>query len=270
VSLSALAERLDPSARWDDLVLPHAASAALQSMLAAVRLRGQVLGDWGFDGFRAGPGVSALFAGPSGTGKTMAAGVLAAELGLDLYRVDVSAVMSKFIGETEKNLAALFEGADRSGTVLFFDEADALFGRRSEVRDSHDRYANLEVSYLLQRMDTYRGVAVLASNLPTALDAAFVRRLRFVVRFPYPDAAGRAELWRRAFPTHTPTEGLDPQRLASLHVSGGVIRGIALAAALLAAQRDESVRMAHVLAAAQQECAKLERAISAEEIDGWT
>ena len=153
--------------------------------------------------------------------------MLAADLGLDLHRVDLSQVVSKYIGETEKNLRRIFDAAEAGGAVLLFDEADALFGKRSEVKDSHDRYANIEVSYLLQRMETYRGLAILTTNLKSALDSAFLRRLRFVVQFPFPDAAGRAEIWRRIFPPTLPTDGLDLVKLARLSVSGGTIRNIA-------------------------------------------
>ena len=207
--------------------------------------------------------------GPSGTGKTMAAEVLARLLELDLYRIDLSAVVSKYIGETEKNLRRVFDAAESGGAVLLFDEADALFGRRSEVKDSHDRYANIEVSYLLQRIEAYRGLAILTTNLKEALDAAFVRRLRFIVQFPYPDAAERAQIWEKIFPRTTPTEGLDFAKLAQLNAAGGNIRNIALNAAFLAAESDEPVRMGHVFAAAQAETAKLERPLMDREVAGW-
>ena len=177
-----------------------------------------------------GLGISALFAGPSGTGKTMAAEVLARELELDLYRIDLSQVVSKYIGETEKNLRRVFDAAETGGAILLFDEADALFGKRTEVKDSHDRYANIEVSYLLQRMEAYRGLAILTTNLRDALDQAFVRRLRFVVEFPFPDAAQRAEIWRRVFPAaDADRRRSTPRRLAALSLAGGNIRNIALA-----------------------------------------
>ena len=184
-----------------------------------------------------GLGISALFAGASGTGKTMAAEVLARELRLDLYRIDLSAVVSKYIGETEKNLRRVFDAAEAGGAILLFDEADALFGKRSEVKDSHDRYANIEVSYLLQRMEAYRGLAILTTNLKDALDTAFLRRIRFIVQFPFPDAgrAGR-DLARHLSPRATPIDGLDCGRLAQLNVAGGNIRNIALNAAFLAAE----------------------------------
>ena len=214
-------------------------------------------------------GISALFAGASGTGKTMAAEVLARELRLDLYRIDLSAVVSKYIGETEKNLRRVFDAAEDGGVVLLFDEADALFGKRSEVKDSHDRYANIEVSYLLQRMETYRGLAILTTNLKNAIDPAFLRRIRFIVQYPFPDAAQRAEIWRRIFPENTPTDGLEVSKLSRLNVAGGHIRNIALNAAFLAAEASEPVRMPHLLRAARSEYAKLEKPLTESEIGGW-
>jgi SpoVK/Ycf46/Vps4 family AAA+-type ATPase len=236
-----------------------------------VRRRSAVYDAWGFGarGSR-GLGIAALFAGASGTGKTMAAEVLAAELALDLYRIDLSSVVSKYIGETEKNLRRVFDAAEEGGSILLFDEADALFGKRSEVRDSHDRYANIEVSYLLQRMESYRGLAILTTNQKSALDPAFLRRLRFVVQFPFPDPPQRAEIWRGIFPAETPTEGLAPERLARLNVAGGNIRSIALNAAFLAADEGEPVRMEHLLRAARSEYVKLEKPLSESEIGGWT
>ena len=175
-----------------------------------MRHRAKVYDEWGFaEQSNRGLGLSALFSGPSGTGKTLAAEILANELRLDLFRIDLSAVVSKYIGETEKNLRRVFDAAEEGGAVLLFDEADALFGKRSEVKDSHDRYANVEVSYLLQRMEAYRGLAILTTNMKEALDPAFLRRLRFVVQFPFPDQAHRAEIWRRIFPAKTPTDELD-------------------------------------------------------------
>src|SRR5262249_40921451 len=196
-----------------------------------------VYDDWGFaDQGTRGLGVTALFAGESGTGKTLAAEIIAGELGLDLYRIDLAATVSKYIGETEKNLRRLFDAAEASGAVLLFDEADALFGRRSEVRDAHDRYANLEVAYLLQRTESYRGLAILTTNLRSNVDRAFLRRLRFVVQFPFPEAAQRAEIWRRTLPPAAPLDGIDPERLAQLAASGGLIRAVALSAAFAAAE----------------------------------
>jgi SpoVK/Ycf46/Vps4 family AAA+-type ATPase len=196
--------------------------------------------------------------------------VLAAELELDLYRIDLSSVVSKYIGETEKNLRQVFDAADAGGAILLFDEADALFGKRTEVKDSHDRYANIEVSYLLQRMEEYRGLAILTTNLKDGVDQAFLRRLRFVVNFPFPNAAAREDIWRLIFPPAVPSEDLDLAVLARLNVSGGNIRNIALGAAFLAADGDEPVRMGHLLRAARSEYGKLDRPLSASEIGGWS
>ena len=270
LALDELGRRIEPRAGWADLVLPAAQLRTLHEITAHVRQRAVVHEDWGFDEvLRRGLGVTALFAGGSGTGKTLAAEVIAKELGLDLFVIDLSQVVSKYIGETEKNLRRVFDAAERGGAVLLFDEADALFGKRSEVKDSHDRYANIEVSYLLMRMEAYRGLAVLTSNLRQALDTAFLRRLRFVVEFPFPGTQERAEIWRRVIPERAPTQGLDPARLAQLGVAGGSIRNIALSAAFLAADQDEPVQMRHVLAAAQTELLKTERAPTPTEVAGW-
>jgi hypothetical protein len=268
--LDDLAQRIETAATWDDLVLPEVQIDVLRGVLAHVRQRATVYEAWGF-GRKSGRGlgVTTLFAGPSGTGKTLAAEVLANELRLDLYRVDLSQVVSKYIGDTEKNLRRVFDAAEDGGVVLLFDEADALFGKRSDVRDSHDRYANVEVSYLLQRMEAYRGLAVLTTNMKQAIDGAFLRRIRFVITFPYPDTAQRAEIWRRAFPPETPTEGLDAEKLARLSMAGGNIANIALGAAVLAADAKRSVGMTHVLAAARAEYAKLDRTLSEAETAGW-
>ena len=268
--LDDLAQRIQPAAVWKDLVLPEAQRQILREIAAHVRQRAKVYEAWGFvtKGER-GLGISALFAGSSGTGKTMAADVLAGELRLDLYRIDLSAVVSKYIGETEKNLRRVFDAAEEGGAILLFDEADALFGKRSDVKDSHDRYANVEISYLLQRMEAYRGLAILTTNMKEALDPAFLRRLRFVVQFPFPDQAHRAEIWRRIFPLDTPTAELDVLRLSRLNVAGGNIRNVALNAAFLAADANEPVRMTHLLRAARNEYAKLEKPLTESEIGGW-
>jgi vesicle-fusing ATPase len=263
VGFGPLALRVEPRATWADLVLPPAQRELLHDIERQVRHRARVYGDWGMAAHTSqGLGVSVLFAGESGTGKTMAAEVLAGSLALDLYRVDLSAMVSKYIGETEKNLGSVFEAAEASGAVLLFDEADALFGRRSEVRDSHDRYANLEVAYLLQRMEAYRGLAILTTNLRGNVDRAFLRRIRFVVQFPFPDAAARAELWRLALPEALPVAGLDPLALAQLQLSGGAIRSIALSAAFAAADAGTPVDPALVLRAARLEAAKAERPLT--------
>jgi hypothetical protein len=268
--LDDLAHRIPSAATWEDLVLPPGHIQVLRSIAAHVRGRARVYDDWGFaDRSARGLGISALFSGASGTGKTMAAEVLANELKLDLYRIDLSAMVSKYIGETEKNLRRVFDAAEEGGAILLFDEADALFGKRSEVKDSHDRYANIEVSYLLQRVEAYRGLAILTSNLKNALDAAFMRRLRFIVHFPFPDSAQRIEIWRRIFPTSTPTEGLNLEKLAGLNLSGGNIRNLALNAAFFAADAGEAVQMKHLAAAAQGEYAKLEKPLSESDLGGW-
>ncbi|TDV48774.1 ATP-binding protein [Actinophytocola oryzae] len=269
--IDAVAQRVAGDARLADIVLPAHQLTRLRQLVAHVRHRHLVLDRWGFAarGGR-GLGTAALFAGPSGTGKTLAAEVVAGELRLDLYRVDLSRVVSKYVGETEKNLSRVFDAADAGGAVLLFDEADALFGKRGEVTDSRDRYANLEVGYLLQRVETYRGLAILTTNLKDSLDPAFQRRLRFVVDFPFPDARSRAAIWRTAFPAATPTRDLDHDMLAQLTITGASIRDTALFAAYLAAEAGEAVTMTHVLEAARAEYAKLERQMTGAEVSGWT
>ena len=261
--LGGLAQVITPGAGWDDIVLPPPQRALLRQLADQVPHRAAVHAAWGIDraGARGG-GLCALFAGESGTGKTMAAEVLAAELQLDLWRIDLSAVVSKYIGETERNLRSLFDSAEASGAILFFDEADALFGRRSEVKDSHDRYANIEVNYLLQRMEGYRGIAILATNAKAALDNAFLRRLRFVVDFPYPGRAERAQIWRRAFPPGAAAAGIDWDRLGRLPLTGGSIHTAAITAAFLAAHQGVPVGLAQMLAAARQELLKLDRPLN--------
>jgi len=268
--LDDLARRVIPAAGWEDLVLPEPQLQTLREIAAQAAQRAKVYEQWGFGtrGTR-GLGISTLFAGPSGTGKTLAAEVLANALRLDLYVIDLSAVVSKYIGQTEENLRKVFDAAEEGGAVLLFDEADALFGKRTEVKDSHDRYANIEVSYLLQRMEAYRGLVILTTNLRTSLDTAFLRRLRFIVNFPFPDPQQRSEIWRRVFPSLTPLEAIDPAKLARLNVAGGHIRNIAINAAFLAAAAGEPVRMQHLLSAARSECAKIERPLTDAETAGW-
>ena len=256
--LGAHAQRVESAASWDDLVVPEGQRQALALLTAHARHRVTVYDDWGMRmGRSSGLGSTAIFAGPSGTGKSFAAEVIAGDLGLDLYRVDLSAVVSKYIGETEKNLRKVFDAADHGAAVLLFDEADALFGKRTEVRDSHDRYANVEVSYLLQRMEAYRGLAILTTNMSEVIDTAFLRRVRFLVTFPFPDDQLRVELWRRAFAPDTPTEELDLEALATLDMSGGTIRNVAVNAAFLAAAASSPVTMQHVVQAARVEASKL-------------
>ena len=270
LKLEDLAQRIEPGSGWDDLILPDEQKAILRQVCAHVRNRLKVHVDWGFaeNGAR-GLGITVLFAGESGTGKTMAAEVLARDLQLDLYRIDLSAVVSKYIGETEKNLSRVFDAAEDSGAILLFDEADALFGKRSEVKDSHDRYSNIEVSYLLQRMESYRGLAILTTNLRHSLDASFERRLRFVVQFSFPDHIMREAIWRRALPARTPRANLDYAKLARLGASGGSIRNIALSAAFRAAEANEPVSMVHLLHAARHEAIKQQRPLSDAETRGW-
>lgn len=265
-----LAQRIETGATWDDLVLPDEQKQTLREIAAQLRQRATVYERWGFAARDTrGLGISALFYGSSGTGKTLAAEVLAHEQQLDLYRIDLSSVVSKYIGETEKNLRRVFDAAEDGGAILLFDEADALFGKRSEVEDSHDRYANIEVSYLLQRMEMYRGLAILTTNMKSALNPAFTRRIRFSIQFPFPEKDQRAEIWRRIFPPEAPTEGLDIARLARLNVAGGNIRTIALNAAFLAADEGQPVRMSHILHAARSEYNKIERTLTTAEIGGW-
>ena len=269
--LDSLAQRLEPKVGWDDLVLPRAETDLLRQIAAQAAQRNRVYAEWGFDRkMNRGFGINALFAGESGTGKTMAAEVIASDLRLNLYRIDLSQVVNKYIGETEKNLRRLFDAAEDGGAILFFDEADALFGKRSEVKDSHDRYANIEINYLLQRMESYRGLAILATNLKTALDQAFIRRLRFIVNFYFPSAAERRRLWSKAFLQQDAEKGLaappigalEYDRLAALNLTGGHIHNVALNAAFLAANRGTPITMALVLEAARAEYRKLDRPIN--------
>lgn len=258
--LGELATRLEPASAWDELVLPDRDQQLLRDIAAQVAARPRVYGQWGFARRLArGRGITALFAGPSGTGKTMAAEVVAGHLDLDLYRIDLSAVVSKYIGETEKNLRRVFDAAEAGGAILFFDEADALFGKRTEVSDSHDRHANVEINYLLQRMEDYAGLAILATNRKADLDPAFLRRIRFVVTFPFPDLEHRRRIWQKVWPAETPLDGLDLDALARLEIAGGNVRTIAVNAAFLAADAGEPVGMTHVMRAARHEYDKLDR-----------
>jgi SpoVK/Ycf46/Vps4 family AAA+-type ATPase len=269
--MSGLSTQVIPKAQLDDLVLPNLQKELLNAISIRVKQRNKVYGDWGFERMSTrGLGITALFTGESGTGKTMAAEAIANNLKLDLFKVDLSSVVSKYIGETEKNLRQIFDAAESGGTILFFDEADALFGKRSEVKDSHDRYANIEVDYLLQLMEKYRGLAILATNMKTALDPAFIRRIAFIVKFPFPDEKSRAEIWKRIFPRSTPIEeSLDYSRLAKLNITGGSIRNIALNASFLAAEDDVSVGMKHLKEATRLEYDKLEKSLTLAELNIW-
>ncbi|MCO5188681.1 MAG: ATP-binding protein [Anaerolineae bacterium] len=266
--LATLAQQIKPHYTWDDIVLPADRLDQLREIQDSVVFRAQVYETWGFDRKLAmGKGINALFAGPSGTGKTMAADILAHELGLDLYKIDLSTVVSKYIGETEKNLARIFAEAETSNAILFFDEADALFGKRSEVRDAHDRYANIEISYLLQKMEEYDGVVILATNLRQNMDDAFVRRMHFTVEFPFPTENYRRHIWYKIWPEETPRSAdLDLTFMARrFEISGGNIRNVALAAAFLAAADGGTVNMTHLIRAMKRELQKMGKVILDEE-----
>lgn len=265
-----LARRIALTATWDDLVVSTNARTQLHEMVTQLRHRHRVHEQWGLarEDSR-GQAITALFSGPSGVGKTLAAEVIAHEARLDLYHVDLSQVVDKYIGETEKRLRRIFDDAEAGGSILLFDEADALFGKRAEVERGTDRWANLEVSYLLQRMERYRGLAILTTNAKHAIDTAFLRRLRFVVPFTFPDADLRAELWRRAFPAAAPVGTLEHAKLARLQLTGANIKNIALRAAFHAAEQDTDVTMSHVVRAARSELAKLEQPFPEAEVRGW-
>jgi hypothetical protein len=268
-ALSTLATRIRPVHQWRDLVVPDATMEQLRELCQRVMQRERVMGQWGFgDSLSRGKGINALFSGGSGTGKTMAAEIVAGELGLDLFRAELAGLVSKYIGETEKNLDRVFEAAERTDGIILFDEADAIFGKRSEVHDSHDRYANLEISYLLQRMEQYEGVAILATNLRSNLDQAFVRRLAFTIHFPLPDEASRRAIWSRVWPAEVPlARDVDLDALAARFVlTGGSIRNIALAAAFLAASDGTEVGMAHLLRAVRREYEKIGKTLTDEEL----
>lgn len=260
--LSRLAQKIEPVYGWSDLVLPPRPMRQLRAVCASVQYRHIVYTRWGFNGRSAmGKGVNVLFSGASGTGKTMAAQILASELKLDLYRIDLSSVVSKYIGETEKNLSRIFREAQASNAILFFDEADALFGKRSEVKDAHDRYANIEVAYLLQKMEEYEGVVILATNLSKNLDDAFARRMQHTIEFPFPDATYRERIWRGVFPSGAPlAETIDFGFLArQFELAGGNIRNVAVAAAFMAAEANGAIGMDHLILATAREFQKMGR-----------
>jgi hypothetical protein len=268
-----LARRIESEASWNDLVLPPRQKAVLAAIAAQVRNRATVYEEWGF-AHRAGGrglGVSVLFSGPSGTGKTLAGEVLGAELGLDVYRIDLASMVSKWVGETEKNLRRVFDAAEEGSAILQFDEADALFGKRGEVNDSRDRMANIEVSYLLQRLEEYRGLSILTTNFRSNIDPAFLRRLRFILDFDFPDMAERVEIWKRMLPKDMPRDTLDFAQLAQLNIAGGSIRNVAMVAAFLAADRGSNAKltMDDVRAASRLEYEKLGRSLTASELRGW-
>jgi hypothetical protein len=267
--LARLTRKVVPVHGWSDLVLPEEATGQLREICRRVTHRHRVMGQWGFERkLSGGKGMNALFHGHSGTGKTMAAEVIACELKLDLYKIDLAGVVSKYIGETEKNLDRIFSAAENANAILLFDEADALFGKRSEVRDSHDRYANLEVSYLLQKMEQHEGVSILATNLRQNLDDAFLRRLTFTVSFPFPEEASRRRIWEGIWPEEAPLAAdVDAGFLAERFLlSGGNIRNIAVAAAYFAVEDDSAVRLAHVLRAVRAEFQKMGKTLTAAEL----
>ena len=260
--ISALAPRIRPSRTWADLVLDDDRTERLKEVVARCRHKRMVFSDWGFSPFPS-AGVVALFSGPSGTGKTLAAEIIAGELGLDLYKVDLAALVSKWVGETEKNLAAVFAAAEASNVALFFDEADAVFGKRSEVSDAHDRYANIEVAYLLQRLERYEGLVVLATNLATNIDPAFLRRVHVSVDFPMPEEPERRRIWDRSLPPTAPSKELDLDLLAKLFkLSGGAIRNSAVTSAFIAAEAGGPITMHCVMEAVQREMRKMGRLLT--------
>jgi MoxR-like ATPase len=271
--LATLAQKIVPHYEWNDIVLPPGRLAQLREIANTLRHRSRVYEEWGFGRkLSLGKGLNVLFAGPSGTGKTMAAEILAGELGLDLYKIDLSAVVSKYIGETEKNLSRIFAEGRASNAILFFDEADAVFGKRTEVRDAHDRYANIEVSYLLQRMEEYEGMVILATNLRKNMDEAFVRRLHFMVEFPFPAEADRRRIWDGLWPADLPRSAeLDLDFMARrFEIPGGNIKNIALAASFLAAADGGAVTMAHLIRATQREYQKMGKVVLAGEFGEYS
>ena len=263
--IDQLALRVRPTRGWDDIVLDDDRRALLREVVARYQHRLTVFDEWGFDP-RPSKGVTALFAGPSGTGKTLAAEIIAGTLGLDLYKIDLAQLVSKYIGETEKNLSKVFESAGASNVVLFFDEAEALLGKRSQVSDARDRYANIEVAYLLQRLERYDGLVILATNLASNLDTAFLRRIHVSIQFPMPEAAERRQIWCRSIPPGAPAGDIDLDFLAEeFELSGGSIRNTALTAAFLAADDDKPMSMPHVVIALQRELQKLGRLVPGDE-----
>jgi hypothetical protein len=270
--LTMLAHKILPHFTWADIVLPPDRLAQLREIAVQVLYQHVVYDEWGFASKTSlGRGVNVLFAGQSGTGKTMAAEIIAHELGLDLYKIDLSGLVSKYIGETEKNLARVFDEAGDTNAILFFDEADAVFGKRTEVRDSHDRYANIEVSYLLQKMEEYDGIVVLASNLRANIDEAFLRRVRAIVEFPFPEEQDRLRIWERTLSASAPiADDVELEFMArQFRIAGGNIKNIVLLAAFLAAEEGEPIGMAHLIRATKREYQKLGRLISESDFAGW-
>jgi len=269
-ALAGLAHKIRPVHKWDQIILPDSEKAQLRHICQQVQQRHRVYDEWGFgDKLSLGRAVNALFAGPSGTGKTTAAEIIANELQIDLFKIDLANVVDKYVGVTEKNLDRIFTAATNANVILLFDEADALFGRRSEVRDSHDRYANIEISYLLQRMEQYEGIAILATNLRQNMDEAFVRRLQFVVEFPFPDEDQRAEIWRLLLHADAPVDrGVDVALFArQFRMTGGNITNVVLAAAFLAAAESSIIETTHLLRAVQREYQKMGKVITSADVE---
>lgn len=271
--LGIMAKKIRPNYTWRDIVLPHQILDLLKDICTVVKYKGTVYYEWGFDAkFSLGKGLTALFSGESGTGKTMAAEVIAKELDLDLYKIDVSSILSKYIGETEKNLNTIFKESEGSNSILFFDEADALFGKRTDVKDSHDRYANIETNYLLQKIDEFEGVVILSSNYKKNIDEAFIRRMQFLVNFPFPDAQHRLKIWHKAFPEQLPTsDDINLKFLAdNLQISGGNIRNIVINAAFLAAKNNKPISMSDLVFASKREFEKIGKPIQRSEFGKYS
>ena len=270
-NLSSLARNITPRYTWNDIVLPKDLREQLKEVSGHIKHKGKVYADWGFDNkLSLGKGLNVLFSGPSGAGKTMAAEILAKEAGLDMYKIDLSTLVSKYIGETEKNLSKIFYEAQTSNAILFFDEADALFGKRSEVKDSHDRYANIEINYLLQKMEEYEGIVILASNFKSNIDEAFLRRIHFVIEFPLPDDDLREKIWRNIFPKETPlNKDVDYSFLSKFKITGGNIKNIALNAAFLAASDSGDVKMEHIIRATKREFQKMGKLCTPADFGGY-
>ena len=266
--LESLAKKVRGSPEWGKLVLPAEQKSILRDICDRFKHQHVVYGDWDFASISGNrTGLNVLFSGPSGTGKTMSASIIANELGLEMYRIDLSSVVSKFIGETEKNLEQVFQAAEGSNAILLFDEADSIFGKRSEVKDAHDRYANLEVSYLLQKMEDYAGIAILTTNFKKNLDEAFLRRIDFALEFPLPNEPDRLSIWKQHIPSQTPlSDDIDFDFLArQFNISGGTIRNIILSAAFYAASSSTSIHMEHFIKGVKHEFLKLGRLITVED-----
>jgi AAA+ superfamily predicted ATPase len=266
--LATLTKRIKPKYKWEDIILPEEKTEQLREVTNYIKNKSVVYHDWGFDNkLSLGKGLNILFSGPSGTGKTMSAEVIASELSLDLYRIDLSLVVSKYIGETEKNLSRIFKEAEQSNAILFFDEADAIFGKRSEVRDSHDRYANIEISYLLQKMEENEGIVILASNLSRNIDDAFLRRMHSTIEFPFPEEEYRYKIWKSLFPEEAPLyEDIDFEFLAKrFRLAGGNIKNIIVNAAFFAAENSGVIGMEDVIKAARREFQKIGKICSESE-----